>query len=183
MICNCPVRRKKEDTRKVDPYKIWFYEGTIYVIGLCHLRNQIRMFAVDRIRLLTLTGEKFEIPPDFDLEAFTRNSFKVMQDELHTVKIRISPAWARYIGEKIWHESQAISRQPDKSLELTSRVAGLDEIKRWAMGLGAEAYVLEPDRLRHMVRDGLRQALAQYERVRPVYDRSSIREQQAEIRH
>ena len=178
-----PLKQKKEDTRKVDPYKIWFYEGTIYVIGLCHLRNQIRMFAVDRIRLLTLTEEKFDLPPDFDLESYTRDSFQVMQDELHTVKIRISPEWARYIGEEVWHESQATSKNPDKSLELTFRVAGLDEIKLWVMGLGAEAYVLEPDRLKYLVRDGLQNALVQYERVRPAYSQSDIREQQAEIIH
>src|SRR4030042_5075 len=35
-----------------------------------------------------------------------RNSFKVMHDELHTVKVRISPEWARWVGEKVWRGSQ-----------------------------------------------------------------------------
>ena len=33
-----------------------------------------------------------------------RHSFKVIHDELYTVKVRISPEWARWVGEKIWHE-------------------------------------------------------------------------------
>jgi hypothetical protein len=52
-----------------------------------------------------------------------RHSFKVMHDELYTVKVRISPGWARWVGwvgEKIWHESHRITKLPDGCLELLS---------------------------------------------------------------
>ncbi len=38
-----------------------------------------------------------------DCVQHTRHSFKVMHDELYTLKVRISPAWARWVGEKSWH--------------------------------------------------------------------------------
>ena len=72
-----------------------------------------------------------------------RHSFMVMHDELHTVKVRISPGWARWVGEKIWHESQKAKKNGDGSLELTFQVAGLDEIKRWILGFNPECQVLE----------------------------------------
>jgi hypothetical protein len=53
-----------------------------------------------------------------------RHSFKVMDDELYTVKVRISPEWARRAGEKIWHESQKVTRLSDGSLEMRFRVIG-----------------------------------------------------------
>ena len=53
------------------------------------------------------------------LDGFMRHSFKVMHDELYTVKIRISPAWARWVGEKVWHESQKITKLPAGGLEIT----------------------------------------------------------------
>ena len=28
-----PLRRKEDTIRKVDPYKVWFFEGTMYLIG------------------------------------------------------------------------------------------------------------------------------------------------------
>ncbi|MBU0515472.1 MAG: transcriptional regulator, partial [Proteobacteria bacterium] len=127
------LRSDKKTKRKVDPYKVWFFEGTIYAIGYCHLRREVRMFVVDRIKMLRVTKEKFKPPADFDLDDFMRHSFKVMQDDLHTVKIRISPAWARYVGEKIWHESQKTKKLKDGGLELTFHVAGLDEIKQWVL--------------------------------------------------
>ncbi|MBW1838022.1 MAG: transcriptional regulator [Deltaproteobacteria bacterium] len=178
MECRCiemiykPLRRKKETLRTIDPYKIWFYEGTIYIIGFCHLRQEIRTFVVDRIKLLRLTDEKFKRPQDLDIDEYTRHSFRVMQDELYTVKVRIAPAWAKYVGEKIWHESQIACKMPDKSLELSFRVAGLEEMKQWVMGLGPEAYVIEPERLKEMVKAGLRKALIQYEGLRLAKRRS-----------
>ena len=44
-----------------------------------------------------------------------RGSFKVMHDELYTVKVRISPGWARWVGEKIWHESQKEFKSKEKA--------------------------------------------------------------------
>ena len=171
-----PLRSKRDILRKIDPYKIWFFEGTIYIIGFCHLRNEIRTFVIDRIKILRLTDEKFNPPDDFDLDEYTRYSFKVMQDDLYTVKVRITPAWARYIGEKIWHESQRSRKFRDGSLELTFQIAGLDEIKQWIMSLGPEAYVEEPKRLRDMVKADMKKALIQYERIRPVYQESDLLE-------
>ena len=93
---------------------------------------------------------QFCLPDDFDL------------DELYTVKVRITPAWARYIGEKIWHESQQTKKLTDGSLELTFQVAGFDEIKQWIMSLGPEAYVIELERLRDMIKADLKKTLIQY---------------------
>lgn len=158
-----PLNRKIETHRKIDPYKIWFLEGSIYIIAWCHLRSEIRKFVVDRIRLLRMTDEKFQIPPDFDLDEYLCHSFRVIDGDLHTVKIRISPEWARYVTEKTWHESQAVCKMPDQSVEMTFEVAGLNEIKQWVLGLGPEAEVIEPEDLKEMIRQDLKQTLAKYE--------------------
>ena len=57
-----PLRSKKDTHRKIDPYKIWIFEGTVYIIGFCHLRNEVRTFVIDRIKLLRLMNEKFKYP-------------------------------------------------------------------------------------------------------------------------
>lgn len=149
-------------TRKVDPYKIWLYDGTICLIGKCYLRGEIRTFVVDRINMLQVTEDCFKIPQDFSFDDYIRHSFKVMQDELHAVTIRISPAWARYIGEKIWHESQRIQKLIGGGVEISFKVAGLDEIRQWVLGLGPEAVVVEPEELKRSVWRSLKKTLAQY---------------------
>jgi len=99
-----------------------------------------------------------------------------MQDELYTVKVCITPSWARYIGEKIWHESQRSRKLRDGSLELIFQVAGLDEIKQWIMSLGPEAYVEEPKSLRDMVKADMKKALIQYEGIRHTYQEPDVLE-------
>ena len=94
-----------------------------------------------------------------------RHSFQVMHDELHTVRVRISAGWARWVGEKIWHESQKAKQNSDGSLELSFQIAGLDEIKRWILSFGPECQVLEPEKLKEMVRKDLSRNLAQYSTI------------------
>jgi len=120
------------------------------------------MFVLDRIKMLKVTDERFTWPKDFNLDDFMRHRFKVMHDELHMVKVRISPGWARYVGEKIWHESQKITKLLDGGLEITFRVAGLDEIKRWILSFEPEAAVLEPENLREIIRKDFSKTLNQY---------------------
>ena len=171
------LRGESATIRRVDPYKIWFYDGTIYFIGKCHLRSQIRTFVVDRVHMLRLTEDIFQIPENFIFEKYVKHSFGVMQDELKTVRIRISPSWARYVGEKTWHESQQIQNLFDGGIEIVLRVAGFDEILQWILSLGPEAEVIEPEGLRDKIRESLRKTLTAYEGIRDFTDdKMEIRE-------
>ena len=62
-------------------------------------------------------------------------------------------------------KAKSIQKQLDGGIEITLRVAGLEEIKQWILGMGPEAYVLEPEDLRMMIQKDLQDSLAQY---RPV---------------
>jgi predicted DNA-binding transcriptional regulator YafY len=157
-----PLRTDKETVRQVDPLKVYYLDGSIYLIGFCHLRGQVRMFVLDRIKMLRLTDERFEPPEDFDLDEFMASSFKVMHDDLYRVKVRISRQWSRWVGEKIWHESQKMEKLPDGGLEITFKVAGLDEIRMWVLSLAPQARVVEPKELRQAVFESLTASLEHY---------------------
>ncbi len=60
----------------------------------------MRMFVLDRIKILNLTDERFTLPKGFNLDDFMCHSFKVMHDELYTAKVRISPGWARWVQRR-----------------------------------------------------------------------------------
>ena len=163
--------RKKETKRKVDPYRILFSNGTFYLIGYCHLRKEIRIFALDRIKMLHKTEESFEIPEDFNLEEFMKPSFGVFRGEPRKIRIRFSPDIADYIKEKIWHESQKIQTQKDGSIVFEVEVAGTQEIKQWIMGWGAGAEVLDPESLRDDLRREAQAVADIYEPRRPRKDK------------
>jgi len=158
------MSRKKETKRKVDPYRVWFFNGTFYLIGHCHMRNEVRIFALDRIKMLHQTKDSFEIPEDFSFEEYIRPSFGVFQGEPIRIKVWFSPEVAGYIKEKIWHETQQIHPQADGSIIFEAEVAGTDEIKFWIMSWGSHALVLEPESLREEIRTEVENMLNRYEK-------------------
>jgi predicted DNA-binding transcriptional regulator YafY len=160
------MSRNKETRRKVAPYKIWFFDGSFYLVGNCGLREDIRIFALDRIKHLEPTDEAFVVPEDFDVDEFMQSSFGVFQGEAVNVQIWFSSDVAGYIREKIWHESQQIHPQDDGSIIFEAQVAGSDEIKYWIMGWGSKAVVLSPDSLREEIQAEADMLLENY-RKRP----------------
>ncbi len=148
--------------RRVDPYKLWYRDGTIYVVGFCHLRRDVRVFAVDRISLVDFTDHYFLTPRDFDFEEYIENAFGVMIEDPVHVTIRFNPEIARYVEEREWHPSQRTKKFKDGSLLMELTVGGIREIKRWALSFGPLAEVVEPDALVEEIRTDL-------EKMRKVY--------------
>jgi len=142
------MSRQRRTKRKVAPYHVWFYDGTFYLIGLCSLANEIRIFALDRIKILHTTEETFNIPSDFDFDALMNKSFGVFQGPVVKIKVWFDKKIAGYIREKVWHSSQKIQDQKDGSIIFEAEVSGTDEVKYWVMSWGAKALVLEPESLR-----------------------------------
>jgi predicted DNA-binding transcriptional regulator YafY len=156
------MSRKKETRRRVDPYRLWFYNGTFYLIGHCHVREEVRVFALDRVKMMSVTKEGFEPPEDFSLDDFLRPSFGVFQGEPVKVKVWFSEEVAGYIKEKVWHESQVIETRKDGSLTFEAEVAGTEEVKFWVMGWGSHARVLGPESLAKAIRSEAEAVAALY---------------------
>src|ERR687888_2777391 len=61
--------------RDVDPYGVAHHQGRWYTVGWCHLRQDVRVFRLDRIVTLQPLDETFARPLDFDCAAFLLHSF------------------------------------------------------------------------------------------------------------
>jgi len=142
------MNRKKMTRRTVAPYKIWFFDGTFYMLAYCQLRQGIRLFALDRVKSIETRDEHFDMPEDFDVDELLQSSFGAFLGEPVDVVIWFSADIAGYIEEKVWHASQEIDKQDDGSILFRIKVAGTDEIKFWVMTWGAQAKVMEPLSLR-----------------------------------
>lgn len=64
------MSRDEETDRRVDPYHLTLFQGGFYLVAHCHLRQAVRLFAVERIREVRVLGERFVRPADFDVDRY-----------------------------------------------------------------------------------------------------------------
>jgi predicted DNA-binding transcriptional regulator YafY len=60
--------------RTIDPYGVVHHRGRWYAVGWCHLRDDVRMFRLDRVLALEPRDEAFARPVDFDCVAYVLQS-------------------------------------------------------------------------------------------------------------
>lgn len=137
--------------RRIDVYHLHYRDGAWYAVIWCHWRRRVRILAVDRMRELELLPQGFRVRPDFDAAAYLSSAWRIEAGQPVTVSIRFAPAQARYIKEQRWHATQKLTEQPDGSVVMTVRVAGLAEMARWVLQFGGDAEVMAPPALRAMV--------------------------------
>ncbi|HEX2964374.1 MAG TPA: WYL domain-containing protein, partial [Syntrophorhabdaceae bacterium] len=155
---------KEITERIVDPYGLVFYDGTWILIGYCHLRKDIRSFALDRILALKERWLYFEPKEDFSLEEYLSGGWGVVQGEKQTgVTVRFGPAIADYILRKErWHSSEKRKIHKDGTVELSFVVAGVNEIRRWICSWLPDVEVIEPSWLRKQLYEELSRAAEQH---------------------
>ncbi len=151
-------------SRKVDPYHIRFAEGAWYLIGYCHLREEVRTFAIDRIVSLSPGDQEFKYPADFSVDDYLADALVLERGEPRRVVIEFSSEAAPYVRGRRWHSSQVLEELPGGGLKMTLIVGGIGEVTRWVMSYGSNAEVLEPKDLRVRIAGEFETALELYER-------------------
>ena len=138
--------------RRLDPLHLWLQQGGIYLAAYCHLRREVRTFAVERFRRVRRTEERFAPPPGFDLESYLRSSFGLFRGRPVRVSLRFSRDVARFVAERDWHPTQVLSPLLTGELDLTLTVPVCPELRRWILGYGKAVEVFEPKTLRDTIR-------------------------------
>jgi len=138
-------------TRELDPYRVWYRSGGLYVVGHDHKSREVRTFAVDRIRRLEPTARRFSVPASFDFDRHIAGAFGVIAEPAVQVRIRFDRRWATYVSEHTWHASQQLEPTEGGGALLTMQVGGTAELRAWVLSFGAGAEVLEPRSLRDEV--------------------------------
>jgi predicted DNA-binding transcriptional regulator YafY len=120
--------RSAATRREVDPYRLWYAAGGLYLIAYCHLRKDVRMFAVERIRSITLTDHPYQLPLGFNVEEYVQDALMVMRGRRIDVELIFSKTAAAWVKDTTWHVSQETAMLKDGRLKMTLKVADTDEL-------------------------------------------------------
>jgi predicted DNA-binding transcriptional regulator YafY len=153
----------------VEPYRLVYADGGLYLIAMVPQYHGLRTFAVERMESLSLLEETFD-PADEEqarAEAAFQHSLGVNQGTPERVAIEFTPPVARYVAERIWHPSQTLDERRDGSLLLELRVSDDWALRRWILGFGAAARVVAPAALAGAIREEIERARQRYAPASP----------------
>jgi len=139
--------------REVDPYHLWFAGGGLYMIAYCHLRKDVRLFAVERIRSIALTDHPYQLPLGFNVQEYVQDALNVMRGRRIDVELLFTRKAAAWVKDKSWHPSQQSKLLKDGKLKMSLKVADNDELVGWILSFGGQVRVVRPEGLRERVKD------------------------------
>jgi proteasome accessory factor C len=149
--------RDEVATRHIDPEQVFSAIGNWYVVAWDHVRDEERMFRVDRIREVRPTGQTFQTR---GLLGQGRPLYDRSDQDVQ-VRLLLRPG-ARWVAE-YYQVERAIPRGDD--LEVVFPAKDLAWVAKLVLRLGGEAEVLDPPELRDLARRAADEALRLYRRL------------------
>jgi predicted DNA-binding transcriptional regulator YafY len=135
--------------RDIDPYGVVHHHGRWYVVGWCHLRNDVRMFRMDRIVGLEPRQVSFARPLDFDCAEYVLHSLATMP---YGIPIQV-------VLELSLEEARRRIAPDTGTLEVTrggvllrTQADNFDWMARLLVQVGCPFRVLNPPELRDVLR-------------------------------
>lgn len=159
VIHYAPARRQVE-SYDFDPYTLLFYKDALYLGGFAHNRQALRLFLVDRIQVVEVGRERFEVPEDFSPGQLTGNAFGLIDAAPLPVRVRFGPEVAHLIRERRWHPTQQLHEEADGALTLAFAAGGEKELLAWLYSYLPHVQVLAPSELAAAFYSGLQQGLS-----------------------
>jgi len=150
--------------RDISPQRLVHYRENWYCDAWCHLREDIRSFAVDAIQDARLLDRRAKNVPERDLDEVLASGYGIFSGRRTTwAKLRFTPERARWVSAEQWHPQQRGRFEPDGSYLLEIPFSDHRELAMDVLRHGAHVEVLEPQSLRAAVRGQLEAALKRYD--------------------
>jgi predicted DNA-binding transcriptional regulator YafY len=153
---------KRAKSYEVDPYRVVYHQGGLYLYGRVEEYGEVRTFAVERIERIALTETTFEAPALGEIEAHTSSAFGIAGGKAHEVTVRFDAELAESIKDRTWHHSQRIVDRPDGSFDLSLNVALSRELKAWIRSFVPRVVVIKPQSLKDDIERDLKEALTRW---------------------
>ncbi len=155
------VRARAETiTREVSPQRLTFYREAWYLDGWCHLRNELRSFALDAIQRVTLSTATAHEVSDQEIARILDSGYGIFSGQhVEWAELEFTPEQARWVSHETWHPDQQAQFLDDGRYRLRVPFSNPTELAMDIMRHVPAVKVLAPDSLRNRIRDLLTQGL------------------------
>ena len=149
--------------REVSPQRLVYYRENWYLDAWCHLRNDIRNFALDSIQHADVIETKAREVSHRSLDEVLGPGYGIFSGRrLQHAKLRFTPKRARWVAQETWHPKQKGGFSDDGSWLLEFPYADHRELIMDILKFGADVEVLAPPDLRQRVADEAAKMMRMY---------------------
>ena len=172
LVISYYVRARDEmSEREVSPQRLVHYRENWYLDAWCHLRNELRSFAVDAIQRAEIVDNPARNVAEKSLDAVLGSGYGIFSGrKVRWAKLRFSADRARWVSVERWHPRQKGAFQADGNYVLELPYSDSRELIMDILRYGPDVEVLGPTELRDLVRERLGKALQAY----PVADKEKV---------
>ena len=148
-------RTRDETTeREVSPQRLVHYRNNWYLDAWDHLRNDLRSFALDAMRGVSMVAGKAKDVPEAELDAVLTTGYGIFGGrKVQWASLRFTPERARYVALEEWHPKQRARWEKDGSYVLDLPFSSDKELAMDILRLAPDVEVLAPASLRSEVRE------------------------------
>lgn len=154
----------ESDSYTLRPYAVKEFAKRWYIVAYCIERKGLRVYGLDRIRHLELTGESFRMPKNFDVDELFSTSFGIYipEEKGRTITFRTSPTDARFLRDLPLHSSQREISSDGESVTFSIFVCPNKALVMEFCKYGSGLEVLSPEDIRTQVAEEHRKAAEKY---------------------
>ncbi len=158
--------RDKTTERDISPQRLVYYRNNWYLDAWCHRQNDLRSFAVDRIRPVYIDDKPAREIDEKILKEHYADAYGIFAGKADkTARLRFSARAATWVSDEHWHSGQTGIVLDSGEYELTVPYNNPTELIMDILKYGADVEVLEPPELRKEVIHRLEKMLAKYSPV------------------
>jgi predicted DNA-binding transcriptional regulator YafY len=162
------VEYYSNDSRKIKKYlvtlrKIFSYAGMLYVVAYVPRHDSHIALSIQNINKIDERKNYKYALPEFDFKKWTKNRFGVFYGPSRKVVLHIDKDYSHYFENRIWHQSQQITKQDDGSLILEMNVPLAPDFKAWILGWADAVTILKPKDLIEEIHKKVKNILNKYE--------------------
>lgn len=159
------VARSNGDTsqREISPQRLTHYRDNWYLDAWCHLRDELRSFAVDAIKTVKTIDAVAQEIPEGELDAALGAGYGIFAGaEVQWATLLFTPERARWVAAEHWHPEQQGSFLDDGSYQLRLPYSNDPELIMDILKYGPDCQVVAPAGLREKVVGLLKAAVGRY---------------------
>jgi hypothetical protein len=155
--------REEPSTFEVEPYCVKLFEQRWYMLGKSEGYDELRLYALDRIKALEPTERKFKLPKKFDAAKFFEDYYGIIigdEDfDVEPVALKVDSWQSKYLRTLPLHHTQVEVERNEEYSIFEYRLCPTFDFRQKLLSMGDSVGVLAPMLLRTIIREKAEQTV------------------------